>query len=122
MNNIPQSPLAKKLPAPRWRTAGQEAGEPTSRALTSDDYRKLEARWIPRELAERAGIFRVNSTVGAQMMGRNGSGNYSGLIIPNIAPGEEHIREYCLRRDHPDLESKPDGGTREKGKYLHPPG
>ena len=90
--------------------------------LTEDDYRKLAGRWIPRELAEQAGIFHVNSIDGAQMMGRNGSGDYSGIIIPNVLPGHAQPREYRLRRDHPDLELKPDGNTHETTKYLNPPG
>ena len=36
-------------------------------------------------------------------------------------PGESHVREWRLRRDHPDIEYK-DGKPKERGKYLSPPG
>jgi hypothetical protein len=39
------------------------------------------------------------------------------MAIPNIFPGQDYIREYRLRRDHPDIE-----GGKVKGKYIAPPG
>jgi hypothetical protein len=51
-----------------------------------------------------------------------GGGNYAGLVFPNILPDATRPREYRLRRDHPNLERKPDGTTKEKDKYLSPPG
>ena len=93
-----------------------------SGTLTSNDHRKLAARWIDSKLAEQAGLFRVNSSDGAALVGRNGAGDYAGIGIPNVLPGQSQPREYRLRRDHPDMDLQPDGSTREKGKYLHPPG
>jgi hypothetical protein len=90
--------------------------------LTEYDYRMLERSWIPSELADAAGIRRVTSLEGGQIIGRNGSGNYEGLIFPYIWPGESAARDYRLRRDHPDLERKPDGAIKEKQKYLSAPG
>jgi hypothetical protein len=90
--------------------------------MTEHDYRMLEQSWIPRELANAAGIRRVTSVEGGQIIGRNGSGNYEGLIFPYIWPGETIVRDYRLRRDHPDLEHRPDGSTKEKQKYLSAPG
>lgn len=51
-----------------------------------------------------------------------GAGDYAGIAIPNILPGETRPREYRVRRDRPDLEEKEGGGFKEKGKYLSPPG
>jgi hypothetical protein len=94
----------------------------TGSELTESDYRKLSVSWIPRELANAAGIIRVDSREGADLVGRNGNGDYAGLAFPYHWPGENQTREYRLRRDHPDLELQPDGSTKEKNKYLSPPG
>lgn len=90
--------------------------------LTSLDINKLAERWITQELAEQAQLRRVNSRDGASIVARNGSGDYSGIVIPYFWPGEVHPREYRLRRDHPDLEQTSDGSIKEKAKYLSPPG
>lgn len=93
-------------------------------SLTARDIENLQGRWIPPELAAAAGLFRVDSARGAALVGRNGGrGDYSGIAIPyRHLTAEAGIREYRLRRDHPDLEQKPDGSTRERAKYLSPPG
>jgi predicted P-loop ATPase len=39
-----------------------------------------------------------------------------------FAPGDRHVREYRLRRDHPDLEADSSGQLKVKQKYLSPPG
>ncbi len=93
-------------------------GEP----LTERDFEKLAGSYITKELAEQALLRRVLSAEGAAIVGRNGSGNYSGIVIPYIWPGADSVREYRLRRDTPDLERQTDGSLREKAKYLSPPG
>lgn len=90
--------------------------------LTESDYRRLEQSWIPREIVNSAGIRRVNSFQGGQIIGRNGSGNYAGLIFPYVWPGEAKARDYRLRRDSPELVHKSDGTTKERQKYLSAPG
>jgi hypothetical protein len=60
--------------------------------LTAADYAALEARWIDRGLADLAGIRRVDSLTGAEIVGRKG-GNYAGIIIPYFRPGESDFRE-----------------------------
>lgn len=90
--------------------------------LTIADLVNLKTSWITRELAETAGMERVTSPEGARLAGRNGSGDYSGLVIPYTWPGDNAPREFCLRLDHPELEQKPDGTTKEKQKYIFPPG
>jgi hypothetical protein len=89
--------------------------------LTEDDYRKLAARWIESQLADLAQIRRFDSDSGRDLVGRRDRGNYEGLGIPYFLPGESRIREWRLRRDHPDIEYR-DGKPRERGKYLSPPG
>jgi len=91
-------------------------------SLTPQDLAALEQCFINRELAEQAKLFRVDSPRGAELVGRNGRGNYSGMVFPYYWPGEDKPREYRLRRDEPDLEQQADGSIKEKGKYLSPPG
>ena len=90
---------------------------PWGGALTDADYEALRARWIDAATAKAQFLRRVHSLDGAETMGRNGGGDFSGVLIPNVWPGSDSIREYRLRRDHPPVEhGKP------AGKYLSPPG
>ena len=88
------------------------------RPLTEGDYRKLEQSWIPRELADAAGIFRVNSHQGSEIIGRKNTKDYAGIVFPYYWPGDASPRDYRLRRDSPEIERKADGTTREVEKYL----
>jgi hypothetical protein len=62
----------------------QATGPSVSRLIGSDltlsDYAELEARWIDRTLAIHAGLRRVDSLMGAEIVGRK-SGNWAGLIF-----------------------------------------
>ncbi len=89
--------------------------------LQSADYRSLESRWISQELACLAKIRRVDSDTGRQLVGRRDQGAYEGLAIPYFLPGDSHIRDWRLRRDHPDIEYRR-GTPKECNKYLSPPG
>ena len=89
--------------------------------LTPADLRTLEVRWIDPDLARRAGLRRVDSLTGAELVGRKG-GDYSGIAIPYFHPGSERVRDYRLRRDHPDMEYDGGGSLKVKQKYLSPPG
>lgn len=89
--------------------------------LTLSDYAELEARWIDRSLAAEAGLRRVDSLTGGEIVGRK-SGNNAGIVIPYSHPGSDQVREYRLRRDHPDLEYDSAGNLRPRQKYLSPPG
>lgn len=89
------------------------------RSLTDSDYRKLEEEsWISREIVDAAGICRVNSQEGAEIVGRNNNNDYSGMVFPYREPGTEITRCYRLRRDHPDYETRVDGTRKETEKYL----
>jgi hypothetical protein len=89
--------------------------------LTEVDYQRLAARWITPELAAAAGLRRVDSYIGREMFARK-TGDCAGIIIPYVQPGSNHIEEYRLRVDNPELERRSDGSVRETRKYLQPPG
>ena len=97
------------------------APKPIGSNLTGADYSALEARWIDRALADRAGLRRVDSLTGGEIIGRRG-GNYAGVVIPYFRPGDAHVREYRLRRDQPDLEYDSAGNLKPRQKYLSPLG
>ena len=90
--------------------------------LTDADLKLCPLHSSRPELAHSVGIFRVDSPDGAEIVGQNGNADYSGIVFPYFLPGIEHTREYRLRRDNPDLEQRPDGEIKQKGKYLSPPG
>ena len=89
--------------------------------LTEADYAALAARWITPEVADAAGLRRVDSYTGREMFGRK-TGDLAGIIIPYVRPGENYVEEYRLRVDHPELEQRADGTLREVRKYIQPPG
>ena len=89
--------------------------------LTDADYAALESRWIDRGLADRARLRRVDALTGAEAIGRK-SGDYSGLLIPYFHSESNQVREYRLRRDHPDLEYDFAGNLKVRQKYLSAPG
>jgi hypothetical protein len=93
-----------------------------TQSLTPRDLVELEKCYITPELARQAGLFRVESPQGADLVGRSDCGNYSGVIYPNFWPGDDKPREYRLRRDDPDIKRQADGSIKEKCKYLSPPG
>lgn len=90
--------------------------------LTEADFKRLSASFICPELAQSAGIFRVDSPDGSEIVGRNGKADYSGIVFTYYLPGNSAPREYRLRRDNPDLEQGEDGEIKQKAKYISPPG
>jgi hypothetical protein len=109
---------------PKTNTSKNTTSKKNVSTLTAADLAKLEQSYITQDLAEDAGIYRVDTHEGARIVGRTPSKghDYAGLIIPNVWPGETHAREFRLRRDNPDQERKTDGSIKEKNKYLSPPG
>ena len=89
--------------------------------LTPADHDALEARWIDQEFATRAQLRRVDSLTGGEIVGRRG-GDYAGMLIPYFHPGSHQVRDYRLRRDHPELEYDASGSLKVRQKYLSPPG
>ncbi len=89
--------------------------------LTKVDLDSLEKAYITPELAEQAGLFRVDSAEGARIVGREAKrGDYAGTVFPYYRPGDSQPREYRLRRDRPDYKRQADGSLKEEGKYLSP--
>src|SRR3982750_4888230 len=88
--------------------------------LTEADFDRLIG--IDREIIQRANVRRVDSLTGGQIVGRNGRGDYSGILFPYCWPGEDHAREFRLRRDHPEMEADANGQLKPKDKYLSPAG
>jgi putative DNA primase/helicase len=89
--------------------------------LTPADYQNLERSFISREIADSAFLRRVTSEEGKQVVGRRNHEDYSGIIFPNILPGQAGCRSHRLRRDNPPVEIK-NGLRKERDKYLSPPG
>jgi P4 family phage/plasmid primase-like protien len=90
---------------------------PMGGPLTAGDFEALAWRWIDRQTAKQQFLRRVNAIDGSAAIGRNGAGDFSGMLIPNVWPGTDYIREYRLRRDHPDLEN-----GKAVRRYMAPPG
>ena len=89
--------------------------------LSEHHYSDLERSWIDRPTAGRALLRHVTNIEGAEILGRKSVRNCSGILFSNIFPGENHVREYCIRVDSPELEQQPDGSVKEIRKYLVPP-
>jgi predicted P-loop ATPase len=85
--------------------------------LSEADYAALEKRWIDRTTADNAYLSRVSQQDACAILGRNGRGQYEGLLIPHVWPGTQSVREYAVRRDHPEVEN-----GKPKRKYMAPPG
>jgi uncharacterized protein DUF3854 len=118
--NVRDSSTQSTDPTSTWRGTGprQPIGDP----LTGRDFAWLEASWITPELAEAAGLRRVDSFTGREIIGHKGKANCAGILFPYTWPGSPQVRDYRLRRDEPELELQPDGTYKEKGKYLSAPG
>ncbi|HKD07761.1 MAG TPA: VapE domain-containing protein [Bryobacteraceae bacterium] len=80
--------------------------------LAAADYAALERSWITPEIADAAGLYRVCSIEGRGLVGRNGAGDYSGIVFPYFWPGQSGSVLDRLRLDHPPV----DAAT---GKPLH---
>jgi Domain of unknown function (DUF3854)/Virulence-associated protein E len=86
--------------------------------LSNEDYRALEKCYISREYAEAAGIWRANSFEGRERVGRNGAGDYEGLVFPYKDPITRQVVGERLRLDHPPYDAR----GKPQHKYLSPPG
>ena len=62
--------------------------------LREFDYQKLDASWISREIVDDAGIFRVDSHEGAQLVGRPNKRDYAGIVFPYFWPGESQLSYF----------------------------
>ncbi len=89
--------------------------------LTEADYRALAARFVTPEIGDGAGLRRVSTFEGRELIGYK-RGDMQGIAIPNIGPGSLHPRAWRLRRDHPDREQKSGSAElHEVNKYIGAP-
>jgi hypothetical protein len=61
-------------------------------------------------------------SLAAKFSAAGAGGDYSGILIPYFLPGSDQLRDYRLRRDHPDVEYDAAGSLKAKRKYLSAPG
>jgi predicted P-loop ATPase len=87
--------------------------------LTPADYAALERSGIIAEIADAAGLYRVSSIEGRDLVGRKGGGDYSGIVYPYRWPGDPHSVLDRLRLDHPPVDA---ATGKESHKYLTAPG
>lgn len=89
--------------------------------LLPRDLEALASRWIDERTAEAAGLRRVDCSVGGEIVGQEKL-DCSGIAIPYCFPGSEEVRDWRIRRDHPEMELRPGGSHVPRRKYLGPPG
>ena len=87
--------------------------------LTKDDYAAVERSWISPTIADEAGLYRVASIEGRDLVGRKGGGDCAGIVFPYRWPDDPHSVLDRLRLDHPPVDAAT--GKPER-KYLSPPG
>jgi Domain of unknown function (DUF3854) len=115
----PQKPTADVVRAVEVLPPANLPGEPP----TPGDLENLRKSFISERAAGRAGIRRVSSLQGRDLVGQKGSRDFAGLVFPNVWPGENSPREMRLRRDWPELEyDGTSGQSKPKNRYLSPPG
>jgi predicted P-loop ATPase len=86
--------------------------------LTADDIAALERAYITPEIAAAAGLYRVTSIEGRDIVGRRGGGDYAGVVYPYFAPKTHDVVLHRLRLDSPPVDV--DGKVAHK--YLTAPG
>jgi hypothetical protein len=84
--------------------------------LTEKDKGELFTSFISIEMAKLAGLRRVDSVTGANLIGRtpNAREDISGIVFTYRLPEDENPRDYRIRRDNPPTDSK----GKIKDKYL----
>jgi hypothetical protein len=88
-------------------------------SLTQRDLEDLAARsWITAELAELAGLWRVDDAGGRELVGSKRREDHAGIVFPYTLPGEGRPCSHRLRRDNPPVDEQ----GKEKDKYLGAPG
>jgi hypothetical protein len=90
--------------------------------LGKRDLAWLDRSWIPADLAQRAGLRRLDRATAADILGQKPSVDCAGIGFPYIWPGAAEVREWRVRRDNPEIEITAEGKKKERRKYLTPPG
>lgn len=95
---------------------------PTINSLTESDLSTLDASFIDPDTAAAMRLSRVDRHEGGRLMGRHDGGDYAGIVLPNVLPGEDTAREYRLRLDNELKLWDADGKKQRPAKYLSPIG
>ena len=85
--------------------------------LTAEDLELLEHCYITPPVATAAGLYRVPSIEGCELVGRK-HGNCAGIAFPCFWPGTSDVSVVRLRLDDPPV----DPGGKTAYKYLAAPG
>jgi predicted P-loop ATPase len=86
--------------------------------LTAEDLANLSKSFVTPEIARAAGLFRVNSIDGSEIVGRR-TGDCAGIVFPYHAPDTGQVVLHRLRLDHPPVDAV---SGKPEHKYLQPPG
>jgi hypothetical protein len=116
----PADKSARSADRPAGRNGASWRERVPGRALTEAEIATLKP--ISPKTVWIAGIKYADSQTGKIISGRNGAGDHSGMIFPNVFPGDDHAREYLLRLSHPELRYDKNGEAKETGKYRYAPG
>src|SRR5215472_10491673 len=87
--------------------------------LIEADYQMLAESGISRETADRAGLYRVISIEGRELVGRQGGGDFAGIVFPYRLPGTKYSVLDRLRLDQPQRDL---ATGKPEHKYLMAPG
>src|SRR5262249_29298929 len=79
----------------------------------------LQRSFITPEVVHQAGVYRVPSLEGRDLVGRKDGGDYAGINFPYRWPGEEHSVLDRLRLDNPPIDA---ATGKAQHKYLTAPG
>jgi hypothetical protein len=90
--------------------------------LNEQDYANLATSWITKEIADLAMLRRVDGNQGREILGRKGSIDCAGMLIPYYRPGDRRPIHYRVRRDNPEFKYDREGTPKLDRKYLGPPG
>src|SRR5204863_6527216 len=83
-------------------------------SLLPADLTMFERFGIGQELIAAHRIRRVTDAEARDLLGcRRHPGDLSGILFPGIHPETGQIRDYRVRRDHPEIEN-----GRVSGKYM----
>jgi hypothetical protein len=63
----------------------------------------------------------VDNATGGELVGRS-SGEWAGIVIPRMWPGQQYVQDFLLRPDAVAVELRADGSRKRKPKYLCAPG
>jgi hypothetical protein len=97
--------------------------------LTHEDHTTLTTSWITPEIANEAGLYRVDSVEGGEIVGQRHR-DCAGIVFPYLLPGVGVVSNR-IRRDNPDIEYRGErrvqtrrylGETQGRNHFYYTPG